>query len=229
MCFFHPDPNFRQNSFSRISDFPRKSSEIQSALPHHTNPPDGRDRRLENHTTDHTKSTTSSVGVGSSDFIFRGMLIFRGFPRNSEDPRKFEAAPPEVRKNGNWDPAVFFRRGGYPNLQELTERILGKHFVMLPRWHGQASFSQDSWEILGIPRKSCLRGHPRFPFIENQKQKQRNAETKQARPQLCFAPKIIKIHSVGLENELFEYNKLFQKSTKTLACEISYAWMCILY
>ena len=38
---------------------------------------------------------------------------------------------------------------------------------------------------------------------------------KQARPQLRFAPKIIKIHYVGSENELFECVKLFQKITKT--------------
>ena len=39
---------------------------------------------------------------------------------------------------------------------------------------------------------------------------------KLARPQLRFAPKIIKIRSVGLENELFEYYELFQKNTKTV-------------
>ena len=62
-----------------IPRIPRKSSEIRCALPHHTNTPEGRDRRLGNHNTDHTKSTTSSVGLGSSVLIFRGTVIFRGF------------------------------------------------------------------------------------------------------------------------------------------------------
>ena len=50
-------------------------------------------------------------------------------------------------------------------------------------------------------------------FPENKSRKQ-NTETEQARPQLCFAPKIIKIHLVVSENELIEVCMLVSKSVQ---------------
>ena len=61
------------------------------------------------------------------------------FPRISwEFPGSWEIRnrPARVRKNANWDPAVFFQRGGDTNLQDLPVRVPGEHFMMLPRWHG---------------------------------------------------------------------------------------------
>ena len=61
------------------------------------------------------------------------------FPRISwEFPGSWEIRnrPARVRKNANWEPAVFFQRGEDTNLQDLAVRVPGEHFMMLPRWHG---------------------------------------------------------------------------------------------
>ena len=54
-----------------------------------------------------------------------------------------------------------------------------------------------------------------FPIKKSRKQ---NTETEQAQPQLQFAPKIIKIHLVVLENELIEVCMLVPKTAKTASC-----------
>ena len=65
------------------------------------------------------------------------------------------------------------------------------------------------WNWQGNKRVLSLSLSFRY-FPENKSRKQ-NTETEQARPQLHFAPKIIRIHLVVLENELIEVCKLVSK------------------
>ena len=57
-----------------------------------------------------------------------------------------------------------------------------------------------------------------FRCFSIKKSRKQNTETEQAQPQLQFAPKIIKIHLVFLENELIEVCMLVPKTAKTASC-----------
>ena len=67
----------------------------------------------------------------------------------------------------------------------------------------------------------------RFRRFSANKSSKQNAETEQARPQLYFAPKIIKIHLVVLENELIEVCMLISKHCQKLS-RVCHALLCVL-
>ena len=70
------------------------------------------------------------------------------------------------------------------------------HLCFSQNWQGKNWVLNFSW---------------RFRRFSANKSIKQNAETEQARPQLYFAPKIIKIHLVVLENELIEVCMLIPK------------------
>ena len=66
----------------------------------------------------------------------------------------------------------------------------------------------------GKEKNGVLKFSWRFRRFQANKSSKQNAETEQARPQLYFAPKIIKIHLVVLENELIEVCIVIPKKYK---------------
>ena len=81
-----------------------------------------------------------------------------------------------------------------------------------PNWQGKNWVLNFSW---------------RFRRFSANKSSKQNAETEQARPQLYFAPKIIKIHLVVLENELIEVCMLISKHCQKLS-RVCHALLCVL-
>ena len=118
---------------------------------------------------------------------------------------KFPKSLPQSSKKCELAPGSFFCSGPTGNLLDSGAVAPGKHFAPLPRGHPVHSFSL---EFLGIPRISLeimFLHHLSFPSTASKKHEKWNREMQQARPHLYFASKIIKIRSIGLENELFEH------------------------
>ena len=86
------------------------------------------------------------------------------------------------------------------------------HLCFSQNWQGKNWVLNFSW---------------RFRRFSANKSSKQNAETEQARPQLYFAPKIIKIHLVILENELIEVCMLISKHCQKLS-RVCHALLCVL-
>ena len=152
MFFFIRIRSFRQTHFRRISRIRRKSSEIRCALPHHTNTPAGRDRRLGNHNTDHTKSTTSSVGVGSWFSEFTRKFIFPGFPGNPGNSWETETGLAEFEKMRTGIQQFFFGGAGTRTCRIWQSGFPGSISWCCAAGGGRQVFPRIrgiSWEFLG--------------------------------------------------------------------------------
>ena len=86
------------------------------------------------------------------------------------------------------------------------------HLCFSQNWQGKNWVLNFSW---------------RFRRFSANKSSKQNAETEQARPQLYFAQKIIKIHLVVLENELIEVCMLISKHCQKLS-RVCHALLCVL-
>ena len=87
--------------------------------------------------------------------------------------------------------------------------VFGAGFEQKPPLDHQ-HHSETFWKL--TRKNRVLSFSQSFRYFPQNKSSKQNAETRQARPQLYFATKIIKIHLPVLENELIEVCMLFLKS-----------------
>ena len=140
------------------------------------------------------------------------MKLFRG--NNLCDHRSgwklahFTRRVPSPRINRRWLTHFWF----LDVLRDFGITATSGHLCFSQNWQGKNWVLNFSW---------------RFRRFSANKSSKQNAETEQARPQLYFAPKIIKIHLVVLENELIEVCMLISKHCQKLS-RVCHALLCVL-
>ena len=139
---------------------------------------------------------------------------------------KFPKSLPQSSKKCELAPGSFFCSGPTGNLLDSRAAAPGKHFAPLPWGDSGSRFTLEFLRILRISLEIMFCTTWGLRPLSSKKYEQRNAAAQQQKPQLRFAPKIIKNRLVCLENELFEYNKWFPKNTNNghIIYSISPVW-----